>query len=338
MKKRIIIITALLLSLVLEISFASSRGQLDKAYELLHSGKGEPAIAIADDVLKLDPKNPDARFIKGMALARTGKNEQAIVIFKSLVRDYPNNPEPYNNLAALYALQGKYHEARDALLAAINTHPSYATAYENLGNIYSKMAIVAYNRALELDKDKKPEQVDVQLAFINRFSDATGKSVTVATPVVTAPVVAAPVVKPEPTKAKTEVSIAEKSTSVDTGSSIFSYDEEKNRILATIYAWSQAWSSQKPEDYLSYYAPDFEIPQNMSRSEWEALRHDRLKKPRFIRVQVEKPTISFVDDKTVRLSFLQDYHSDSIKDKIRKTLIMRKVNGNWRILRETSGS
>ena len=319
MMLNIIKITTALIFLNIFPAKAIASNQLDNAYQLLDSGKTDAALQATNNILKSNPKNPDARFVKGMALAKAGKITQAINVFKSLTRDYPNNPEPWNNLATLYAKQEKYHQARDALIKAINTHPSYATAYENLGNIYSKMAVIAYNRALEMDQGDKKKPVDVQLALINRFSNAT-KSSEKKLPLTS--------IKPKPAP-RTSPAIEEKS--------IFSYDEEKNQVLAVLYGWSQAWSSQKPKDYLVYYAPDFRTPGGMPRHIWEKRRHDRLIKPRFIKVSVEQPEVTFINDSTVRLIFLQDYHSNRFRDKIKKTLMMQKVNGNWRIFQETIG-
>ena len=313
--------TALLLLNTFCLAYASASSQLDNAYQLLNSGKTNAALEIANNTLRSNPKNPDARFVKGMAMAKSSKTRQAIDIFKSLTRDYPNNPEPWNNLATLYAQQEKYHQARDALISAINTHPSYATAYENLGNIYSKMAVIAYNRALEMDKSDKKKPVDVQLALINRFSYATGSSAKSS-------------IKKSATKF---IKLPEKKSPSIEEKSIFSYEGEKNQILSVLYGWSQAWSAQKPKDYLVYYAPDFQTPGGMPRRIWNKRRYDRLTRPNFIKVKVEQPEITFINDSTARLIFLQDYHSNRFRDKNKKTLIMQKVNGNWRIFKETIG-
>ena len=317
---KIIKITTALICLTVFLANAAASKQINQAYQQLESGNTNAALQISNTILRSDPKNPDARFVKGMVLANKGKTAQAINIFKKLTIDYPNNPEPWNNLASLYAKQEKYHQARDALISAINTHSSYATAYENLGNIYSKMAVIAYNRALDVEKSNQKKPVNVQLALINRFSNSTGSSAKSTAQTATRFI--QPVTKKSP-------DIEEKS--------IFSYDEEKNQILAVLYGWSQAWSSQKPKDYLVYYAPGFQTPGGMPRHVWENIRHDRLLKPSFIKVNVERPEIVFINDTTARLRFLQDYHSNKFRDKIRKTLIMQKVNGNWRISQESIG-
>ena len=115
--------------------------------------KGELAAALehANQYLAQNPKNAQARFLKGLILGDQGKTSDAIEVFKGLTEDYPELPEPYNNLGVLYAAQGKYDEARTVLEMAIRAHPNYATAHENLGDIYAKMASLAYGKVLALD-------------------------------------------------------------------------------------------------------------------------------------------------------------------------------------------
>lgn len=104
-----------------------------------------------DQLLATNPKDPQARFLKGVILAEQGDAQAAGDVFERLTQDYPALPEPYNNLAVIYAAQGRYDQARVALEKSIRTHPSYATAYNNLGDVYSKLAGDAYDRALRLD-------------------------------------------------------------------------------------------------------------------------------------------------------------------------------------------
>ena len=108
------------------------------------------ALDRANRYLANNPKDAQARFLKGLILADQGKTDDAIAVFTGLTEDYPELPEPYNNLAVLYAAQSKYEEAKNALEMAIRAHPSYATAHENLGDIYAKMASLAYDKALAL--------------------------------------------------------------------------------------------------------------------------------------------------------------------------------------------
>ena len=182
--------------------------------------KGEPVKALErlETYLSAKPKDAQgtkiaqARFLKGLILAEQGKTPEAVKVYVSLTEDYPELPEPYNNLAVLYAMQNQMDKARLALEMAISTHPTYATAHENLGDVYAKMASLAYDKALQLDKGNAATQTKLALVkdlFSNagRPNRASVKTEPVkgdiAKPAATASVIAATSTKPiEPEPAK----------------------------------------------------------------------------------------------------------------------------------------
>ena len=98
------------------------------------------------------PREPQARFLKGIALSDQGRTDDAIALFRALLADFPELPEPRNNLAVLYAQKGEYALARDELERAVQTAPDYAVAHENLGDVYARLAQLEYERAVTLDK------------------------------------------------------------------------------------------------------------------------------------------------------------------------------------------
>ncbi len=132
-------------------TFAAQADDLQDAQQLAKDGKTAQALDKLNSYLAKRPKDPQARFMKGMIYTQTGRSQEAIKTFQDLTADYPELPEPYNNLAVLYYGQGQYDKARNALETAIRTHPAYATAHENLGDVYAKLASQAYNKALQLD-------------------------------------------------------------------------------------------------------------------------------------------------------------------------------------------
>src|SRR6187549_1579687 len=144
-------------------AWAAPADDLREAQKLYSAGKVPAAMDKVDVVLKAQPKDPQARFLKGLLLTEQKKTAEAIQTFTSLTEDYPELPEPYNNLAVLYASQGNYDKAKSALELAIHTHPSYATAHENLGDIYAQLASRAYDRALQLDKNNTAAQVKLSM-------------------------------------------------------------------------------------------------------------------------------------------------------------------------------
>jgi len=143
-------VAAALCALWLAAPWAAA-ASLDEAAALLKAGQREQALLQVDELLASNPKDPKARFLKGVILTEQGDAKAAVDVFQRLTQDYPALPEPYNNLAVIYASQGRYDQARVALEKSIRTHPSYATAYENLSDVYAKLASQAYDRALRLD-------------------------------------------------------------------------------------------------------------------------------------------------------------------------------------------
>src|ERR1700757_678428 len=120
---------------------------VEDAQKLLKAGQSQQALERVNKALAANPKEPQARFLKGVILTEQGTQSEAIEIFTKLTQDYPSLPEPYNNLAVIYASQGQYEKARTSLEQSIRTHPTYATAYENLGDVYAKLASQAYGKA-----------------------------------------------------------------------------------------------------------------------------------------------------------------------------------------------
>ena len=115
----------------------------------------DTALASLDQLISAHPREPQARFMKGLALADAGRREEAIGVFQALLADFPELPEPRNNLAVLYAQKGEYAQARDELELALKAAPDYAVAHENLADVYARLAADHYEKAADLDKKNK---------------------------------------------------------------------------------------------------------------------------------------------------------------------------------------
>ena len=144
--------------LALAALLASPLAQADdygEVNQLLRQGRSAQALARADQYLANNPRDPQMRFLKGVAQTAHGESTEAMATFEQLTQDYPELAEPYNNLAVLHAGQGQYAKARDVLEQAIRIQPSYATAQENLGDVYVQLAAQAYGTALQLNAGNK---------------------------------------------------------------------------------------------------------------------------------------------------------------------------------------
>jgi tetratricopeptide (TPR) repeat protein len=125
---------------------------LRDARTLIDHKQYDEAIARLDPLIEKHPREPQARFMKGLALTDAGRRDDAIATFTELLSDFPELPEPRNNLAVLYAQKGEYAQARDQLELALRAAPDYAVAHENLADVYARLAATHYERAAELDK------------------------------------------------------------------------------------------------------------------------------------------------------------------------------------------
>lgn len=110
-------------------------------------------------------------------------------------------------------------------------------------------------------------------------------------------------------------------------------------IIDTVEGWARAWSSRDVTAYLSYYAQNFQTPGGEPRADWESSRRQRISAPKSITITIEAPSISVLADELVDVTFRQNYRSDIVTSSpTTKTLALVKVDGRWRILRETASN
>jgi len=297
-------------------AFAARADDLQDASKFLKAGQHLQALERVNKALKAKPRDPQARFLKGIIVTEQGNSKEAIEIFTKLTQDYPELPEPYNNLAVIYASQGQYEKARAALERSIRTHPSYATAYENLGDVYAKLASQAYDKALQLDSSN---------------SGAKNKLSLVRELVREPAVVAAAKEPPKPKEpAKPPVVVAEKAPEKPAADS-------NAEVLKAVKGWAEAWSKKDADAYLSYYAGDFKTPGGEARPAWEKARRERIAAPKSIEVEVDSPKVTLRGNNEASVTFRQNYRSDKLTSSNTKTLELVKADGRWQIREEKAG-
>ena len=128
---------------------------LKEAAALVGNKQYERAQEKLAALLAKRPREPRARFLKGVVETEQGHTDAAMAVFRGLIDDYPELPEPYNNLAVLLAQRGEYESAKVALETAIRTAPDWSVPHENLGDIYARLAALEYAQAAKFDKTNK---------------------------------------------------------------------------------------------------------------------------------------------------------------------------------------
>ena len=316
--------------------------------QLLKAGKAAEALTKADQRLSATPRDPQLRFLKGVAQAESGKPADAVATFTKLTEDYPELPEPYNNLAVLYANQNQLDKARTALEMAIRTNPSYATAHENLGDIYAKLASQAYNKALQLDAASatsvKPKLALIRGLFSADIAKGAKPAAAAPAPAVVAtqrPAPApAPAAAPTPTPAPAATAAAPAATPAPAPAAPDAAKQEAAKdakeVTAAVQAWAAAWAAKDMKAYLAAYGKDFDPPGRMTRAAWEKEREARIVGKSKITVQVSDLNVS-VNGNKATARFRQAYSADSLNVSSRKTLDLVESNGRWLIVREATG-
>ena len=315
------------------LAFAARADDMQDASRMLKAGQHQQALERVNKVLAAKPRDPQARFLKGLIFTDQGNTKDAIDIFTKLTQDYPELPEPYNNLAVIYAAQGQYDKARVSLEQSIRTHPSYATAYENLGDVYAKLASQAYDKALQIDSSNKGAQN--KLSLVRELVGGAAPIVVAQKPAAEAPKPAAE--KPRPVeKTAAEKPAAEKPAAEKPAAAKPAADPSAE-VLAAVNSWAQAWSKRDASGYLSHYAADFKVPGKESRADWEKSRRTRISGAKTIRVGIGSPKVTMSGSNGATVVFQQNYQSDTFKSSGRKTLVMAKSSdGRWQIREEKS--
>ncbi|WP_028455742.1 nuclear transport factor 2 family protein [Chitinilyticum litopenaei] len=344
----------LLVTLTLFAAGATFAGDAEDIQQLLKARQFPQALERADRALASNPKDLQLRFMRAIALTETGRIEDAIKAFTQIAEENPGLPEPYNNLAVLYAQQNQLDKARAALQMAIQTNPSYAIAHENLGDLYARLASQSYDKALQLESGNAKVQTKLTLVH-ELFSRnpqmaprgsanmaAVKPSITIitqkptlppatrapqATPTPAPKASATPTARPAPTLAAKPSEVPKKADGA----------AERQRVLASLDRWANAWSKQNADGYLASYSKSFRTPGGQKYAEWAKERRERVTAPKYIEVALSDQDVEFIDDKTAKVTVRQSYKSDRLSSTTRKTFILERSGDGWLIREERAG-
>ncbi|MBI3716191.1 MAG: tetratricopeptide repeat protein [Betaproteobacteria bacterium] len=315
---------------------AAPADDIKDASKLYQQGKLDAALAKVNAALVQQPKDAQGRFLKGLIFTEQKKITDAIQIFNGLTEDYPELPEPYNNLAVLYASLGNYDKAKAALELAIHTHPSYATAHENLGDIYAQLARRAYDKALQLDKTNTTAQS--KLAMIKDLFSSP--KATASEPAKAVPTVVAKADPPKVTPATTPSAKVESRPAVESKPAVAATTVPATTggnadaaVTSTLESWAKAWAARDVAAYLAFYAPDFQVPDGLTRAAWEAQRKARIEAAAKITVSVSNVKVTISGNQATAV-FRQSYKSDKLTSRNTKTVKLVRSGDKWLIQAE----
>ncbi|MCD6570056.1 MAG: tetratricopeptide repeat protein [Deltaproteobacteria bacterium] len=136
----------------------TARNQMARIYFL--QKKIDLAAAQLDMVIKDNPKDLDAHFLKGTLFLTEGKGLEAVNEFRFVVDEKPDDPKGYLYLAHAHILNKEKALAMDSLKKALQINPRYKDALDVILNLYTKDK--AFDDAIILLKDilsKDPENL-----------------------------------------------------------------------------------------------------------------------------------------------------------------------------------
>ncbi|GHV57235.1 hypothetical protein FACS189460_3430 [Deltaproteobacteria bacterium] len=106
-------------------------------------------------------------------------------------------------------------------------------------------------------------------------------------------------------------------------------------LTGLVENWAAAWAGKEAEAYFAFYHPDFRYQaKNMDLATFKAYRAELMNRAEAIEIKVSDLDIQVKGD-LARAIFQQDYRSDQLLDQGQKTLILKKVGPEWKILSET---
>ena len=312
MKNKNICLVPILIGCIFLLSSFLSHAQSDKSIieeikVLLKNGSYDDAETLTNQSIENNLNNPELLFYRGIIETNQGKKNQAIDTFRDLTERFPQLPEPFNNLAVLYAEKGQFRLAKEILEQAIKTNPSYLTAHINLGDIFTKMASEAYNKALEIDKSNNI--AITKLSMITQLFNYNPNTKNTAI---------------DSIKTKDEVKIIRPSNK-----------ELRKSILNSIENWKTAWEGKDMKNYINAYSSNFIYPNNMTKSEWEKYRTNRIVPKKIINISISNIKLKFKKE-TITATFTQNYKSGRLNQTSNKSLTFVGDDGRWLILEEIS--
>jgi predicted O-linked N-acetylglucosamine transferase (SPINDLY family) len=145
-----------------KVTPGAARGRVaDKLQEALactRLGELAQASRIYEEILKVNPRQPDALLQLGVIAGRTNDPERALLLFGKVIALDPNNPAAFNNRGLALEGLGRWRVALENYDRALAIKADYAIAHYNRANALKALgrsndAIASYRRAASLKPD-----------------------------------------------------------------------------------------------------------------------------------------------------------------------------------------
>ena len=105
---------------------------LIKAQQHHRAGRLSQAETVYDEILQVEPNNPDALHLLGVMNHQAGNVDNAVKLISRALEVYPSFPEALNNLGNAYIDLDRFQDALDSYNWALSIKPDYQLAENNL--------------------------------------------------------------------------------------------------------------------------------------------------------------------------------------------------------------
>jgi len=128
---------------------------LRSALSLYQTGQLAAALKKCQDVLTVDPDNPDVLSLMGSIYLNTGEVGKSVQCLRGVLKSKPEDPQSHYNLGTALASHGDFENAIASQNRALELKPDYPDALYNLANAFRQTgereaAASNYRRALDL--------------------------------------------------------------------------------------------------------------------------------------------------------------------------------------------
>jgi protein O-GlcNAc transferase len=143
------------------------------------AGRLPQAESIYQQILRVDPNQPDTLHLLGVIAHQTGKNDIAVDLISRALVIEPDCAEAHNNLGTAFKNLERPGEAAASYHQALAIKPDFAEAHNNLGNALIHLgeldeAVASYRKALAIKPDYAEAHFNLGTAFqdLGRPDDA----------------------------------------------------------------------------------------------------------------------------------------------------------------------
>ena len=130
---------------------------------------------LLQDMIQLEPSNPDNYFVLAQLFEESGLSEEAEAVMSQTVSLSPDDPTVYLQLAGFYNRQGDFESTIEQLQARARIEPDNPEAYYTISTFYWEKAF----RDFRITQDQKAEYVmaglqaaDQAIGLNDRYVDA----------------------------------------------------------------------------------------------------------------------------------------------------------------------